>query len=287
MVVPRPGALSTHSAARLPCRIVETISNPRPVPALPLVVKFGRNIRARTSSVMPVPVSLTVNSAIGTPGGRRNPGIGRAGWRGATGRQGGQRHHRRPLGGAGVTGIDGEVDDHLRHLRRVGPDRQRGIVHVQPHRMPGDPPPAQQIDTVLQQLAKVMRAARQVGAHQPPQTCDQVARNPDRAADALQPLVQPNLLARLQFQYLDRPGDHGDQVVEVMRHAAGDLRHGVPLLGALQVLAQGRLFFLRAHPRGHFGGDVEADARQRHGPAFGVALADAGVHLQAHPRAVR
>src|SRR2546428_65842 len=57
--LPRPGPLSTVSVPPWRSTVACTSESPRPVPCWPFVEKKGSRQRCRTSSDMPVPVSLT------------------------------------------------------------------------------------------------------------------------------------------------------------------------------------------------------------------------------------
>ena len=46
--------------------------------------------------------------------------------------------------------------------------------------------------------------------------------------------VAPARVARMALDHVERADDNGEQVVEVVRHAAGELAHGLQLLGAPQ-----------------------------------------------------
>ena len=67
-VVPRPGSLSIASVPPDSRTTAYTCDRPSPVPwPVGLVVKNGSIARARTSSVMPDPVSVTASSTCGRP----------------------------------------------------------------------------------------------------------------------------------------------------------------------------------------------------------------------------
>ena len=67
-MVPLPTVDSMSMVPRWRLTMPYTMGRPRPVPRSPLVEKKGSRQRRRTSSVMPVPVSLTSRNTWGTRG---------------------------------------------------------------------------------------------------------------------------------------------------------------------------------------------------------------------------
>ena len=127
-VVPRPGSLSTQMCRRSASRCRRRSPGPSPVP-LPgsLVVKNGSKTCACTSAVMPQPVSLTREHHVAARArasccaGHRSR-VAASTLRGLDGQPAALRHR--------VAGVDGEVQDHLLDLARVGLDAAPGRVRA-------------------------------------------------------------------------------------------------------------------------------------------------------------
>jgi hypothetical protein len=125
-------------------------------------VKFGRNICARTSSEMPC-TGIT----------HRKHGHARA-WIGQCAQIGRAVGAARALGENGklnscvllwparFTGIQRQIDNHLRNLCRIGPDcqilRWQGKVNIMAHHAAA----AQKLYAIGKHLAQILRPARQI-----------------------------------------------------------------------------------------------------------------------------
>ena len=273
---PRPGALDTSTVPWC-CRTMPwTTARPSPVPRPgALVVKKGSKMRSSVPAGMPAPVSSHRQLHHPFSGHGRVPG----GELGVHLDVPGPDGERSALG-HGVPGVDAEVHQHLLQLGRVAGDGPQllGELGLQLHRLADDP--AEQALHVEHHLVEAQRA---LGERLTPGEGEQLA---DQRAGALAlPLDLREVGLRGVVHREVEPGqrrgalDAGEDVVEVVGHAAGEHAHGVHLLGALhlglETLALGDVAHAHHQPLVAAGDLGHRQLEVNHGPVAAAGLAGA------------